>query len=305
MPDYPFEDCRIFLTRRCNLNCSFCKISRGIIKELSVEEWKAAFKNLEAIGAKRVKLLGGEPTAFEGLEQLIRFANRKTNIELSIESNSTFSAEMFDSLVASGLKGYCTDVNSLNTDSRLGKPNVGLKMLEKFKENSTKHLEANVVVNKSNLYELPELANSLSEKKIQINLIPIHYGAQYPYWEFRSNDIAAKLKFTEKDQKDIERIFMKIIQIKKEHGMVQNSESYLSNFAEHAIRLDWHCSKPVQFRIDSDGSFRICNDIHGEVAKYNVLSINKLMLEKFKEDWMKSKIRIGCPGCYYSPFYEA
>ena len=87
-------DAKILITRKCNLNCPFCKIKRKrkLKNELSFEEWKKGIKNLKKIGVKTIQILGGEPTTQAYLEDLIMFLN-KENFFYSIESNSTFSEE--------------------------------------------------------------------------------------------------------------------------------------------------------------------------------------------------------------------
>jgi len=77
--------CQIFITRKCNISCRYCKLTKKKLeKELSINQWKIGFKNLEKIGIKTVKILGGEPTVVEGLEDLLKFINENTNIKYVI-----------------------------------------------------------------------------------------------------------------------------------------------------------------------------------------------------------------------------
>lgn len=45
-------DAKILITRKCNLNCPFCRIKRKkrLRGEMSLEQWKKGIKNLENIG---------------------------------------------------------------------------------------------------------------------------------------------------------------------------------------------------------------------------------------------------------------
>jgi len=59
------------LTYRCQNDCGHCYNETKDKKELTVDQWKAVIDKLWEIGIPHVVFTGGEPTLFEGLEQLV------------------------------------------------------------------------------------------------------------------------------------------------------------------------------------------------------------------------------------------
>src|SRR5512137_815079 len=62
----------IALTYRCQNQCGHCYNASDKKEELRVEQWKAVLDNLWSIGVPHVVFTGGEPTEYEGLDQLVR-----------------------------------------------------------------------------------------------------------------------------------------------------------------------------------------------------------------------------------------
>lgn len=296
-------DAKILITRKCNLNCVFCKIKRKrkLKGELSLKEWKKGILNLKKIGVKTIQILGGEPTTRDDLEDLIIFLN-KNKFFYSIESNSTFNEEKFRSLIKAGLKGYCADVNTFNFTMKKDwytiKSSKGFEMLLKMKGAGVPYLEASVIINKKNIKEIPFLVRRLSQLGIWTNIIPVHYGKEFK-WELRAKDIPDEFKIKESDRVIVEKTMNKLIKMKKSGYKILNSANYFKDLAKiNCSPVGWHCKEFPRLRIDANGSLWVCNDVKGDVAsKYNVLKLNKKVLQEFKKDWQEDKQRLKCPGC--------
>ena len=74
------EYARISLTDRCNLNCSYCRphnLNRAYARELSEIEILRAAKALVTAGIRKLRLTGGEPLLYKGIQSLI-FRDRKS-----------------------------------------------------------------------------------------------------------------------------------------------------------------------------------------------------------------------------------
>ncbi|RLG26483.1 hypothetical protein DRN85_02845 [Methanosarcinales archaeon] len=303
-------ECQIFLTRRCNLRCGYCNLAKKQLKrELSIDEWKKALKNLDNIGIKTVKILGGEPTIIEGFEDLIRFMNEETSIKYAVLSNSTFSEEKLNSLVNAGIQGYFASIDGVEDVKGLDehgiiKSNAGFDKLKSFKEAGVKILGANVVITKKNLLNIPEITKILSDNGIWVNLCPVIHE-KGDHWEFRA-EIPEESKFTDADIPEINNIMIKLLQMKLEGYKITVPDSYLINMSKYGVYSNWKCKELVQLRIDADGALMICNEIRGKVAKkYNATEMDKEKFEEFKEDWKNERAKIDCSGCYWSCFLTA
>lgn len=302
-------ECQIFLTRRCNLNCAYCNIvKKPVERELSIDEWKKAFKNLENMGIKTVKILGGEPTIIKGFEDLLMFINEETTIKYAVLSNSVFSDEKLNSLLNAKIQGYFASIDGIEDIKGVDeygtrKSHAGFNKLKKFKQSGIRILGANVVITKKNLLEIPEIVRILSDNGIWVNLCPIIHGEGD--WEFRT-EAPDEFIFTDADAPKINDIMIKLLQMKLEGYRVAVPDSYLINMSKYGIYNNWKCEELVQLRIDADGAIMFCNEIRGEVAKnYNILSMDKEKFEQFKKDWKRERVTMDCSGCYWSCFLVA
>lgn len=94
---------KVYVTRRCNLKCSYCHASSSDQKnELSVPEWKTILDGLSSI-ADTINLFGGEPTLYEGLPELIKYcADKKYHFSLG-GTNGSQSPDYYVDLGKRGL----------------------------------------------------------------------------------------------------------------------------------------------------------------------------------------------------------
>lgn len=78
----------IYPTLRCNLQCRFCflKNRNKSIKEINVEEWIKLIKEAYEIGVLSISILGGEPTQYKQIDQLLSEIDM-IGINITITSN--------------------------------------------------------------------------------------------------------------------------------------------------------------------------------------------------------------------------
>ncbi len=302
-------EAQYFLTRKCNRYCSYCRLTkRKFEKELDTEEVKEGIRNMEDLGIRTLKGLGGEPTVREDLEDIIRFLNNETSLEYAILSNSHFDGKRLDSLVNAGIMGYIASVDGINDvksiDSQANeKSKEGLEKLLKFKKKGVKILGANFAMSRKNFEEAPEVVGTLSDYGFFVNVAPLVYGKGD--WEFRT-DIPEEFKFKPEDVPKIDAVMNKLLRMKKEGRKIAMPDPYLKNMSKYCVNLDWHCSLFSQMRVDADGGMMICNDIRGETAdEYNIVNLDEKSYNKFIKDWYDSEKRQNCPGCYWSALVKA
>lgn len=305
---YPTE-AQYFITRRCNLHCGYCNLTkRKFEKELDTEEVKEGIKNMEKLGIKTLKILGGEPTVREDLEDIIRFLNKETKLEYAILSNSMFDDARLESLVDAGIMGYVASVDGINDvksiDSQANeKSKKGFEKLLKFKEKGVKILGANYAMNRKNIGETPEAVKTLSDYGFFVNVAPVVHGKGD--WEFRI-DVPDEFKFKPEDVPKIDETMRTLLKMKYEGKRIAVPEYFLENMSKYCVNLNWHCKTFSQIRIDPDGGLTICNDIRGETAgKYNMVNLDKETYKNFIKDWHNNEERNNCKGCYWSALVKA
>jgi hypothetical protein len=176
-------------------------------------------------------------------------------------------------------------------------------MLERLRAEGVRHLEANIILHRKNMDEVQDIITRLSGMGVMTNILPLNYGSAYKHWILRPRNVPQSHKFAVRDVGSLEKLVEDVVRLKQKTGLVKNSVEYLEGIPRHVINFDWHCSKRRQLRLDCDGSFMVCCDIAGEVRKYNGLSITPKLFKSFERDWLQSKERVGCPGCYYSSYF--
>lgn len=305
---YPTE-AQYFLTRRCNLHCGYCNLTkRKFEKELDTEEVKDGIKNIENLGIKTLKILGGEPTVREDLEDIIRFLNKDTKLEYAILSNSIFDDARLESLIDAGIMGYIASVDGIedikSIDSQANeKSKKGLEKLLKFREKGVKILGANFAFSRKNIEAAPKVVETLSDYGFFVNVAPVVHGKGD--WEFRI-DVPDEFKFKPEDVPKIDETMRTLLKIKHEGKKIAVPDYFLENMSKYCIDLNWHCDLFSQIRIDPDGGLTICNDKRGEIAeKYNIVNLDEKSYKSFMKDWYNSKERKDCPGCYWSARVKA
>lgn len=306
-------ECQMFITRTCNIRCGSCKLAeKQFERELTADEWKSAFTTLENIGIKTVKIMGGEPTTLDTLEEILEYINAKTNIRYALLSNSLFDDKRLDSLVRAGIQGYFASVNVIeDVDVSIAedlKSSEGFAVLKKLRDRGVKLLGANVVITAKNLHNVPKLVTALSDEGIWINVCPVihdHTTKSGRDWEYRKVTDKSLL-FENSDIPALKKIADKLLELKRNGVRLAVPDSYLLNMPKYGIDCSWQCSHFSQLRIDADGALMLCNDIRGDVSrKYNIKSLTYDSYNDFQSDWIEERKNTNCSGCYWSCFYLA
>jgi MoaA/NifB/PqqE/SkfB family radical SAM enzyme len=305
------REAQVFLTRDCNLRCGHCNLVRSDENELGPDEWKEAYDRMGDIGIETVKLLGGEPTVKEWLPELIEYSSHGS-IRTALLSNSMFSDEMMKSLVDSGLWGYFASIDGLDDIGAIKtigkdaarKSGRGYRMLHKLKERGVPLLAANVVINRRNMHDVPEICRILSDDGFYVNLCTIQHTSQDR--EFSRRDVDREYLFSGEDEEKLEELAEELTDMKKSGVKIAVPESYIKGMPVYAIGCDWQCENMSQLRIDADGGVMLCNEHRTPLAgRYNILEITPENYDRFLDDWKETRDLTDCDGCYWSCFIQA
>ncbi|HZX36690.1 MAG TPA: radical SAM protein [Thermodesulfobacteriota bacterium] len=306
-------ECSVYLTRKCNLKCQYCRIVETTLpEELSMEQWIEAMDIIEGLGVKFVNIAGGEPTVLKGLGRLISHLN-KTFMSYSIVSNSMFNDDKLDEMVDAGLKAYVASIDVL--DSRdlsphdLRKSNAGMRMLEKLRLRNVPNLCANIVISAKNLNSVVVAAKYLSDSGFLVNLCPVIWGRGDKWDDAKEADPSYRL--TEEHKEKLSAMAIELIEMKRAGALIVPTEAYLRGLPVHAIGLDWKCfdgnraTDPPRLIVDADGSLMTCINTRGEVSKkYTIFDLrDDVAYERFSPDWWMDAKK--CKGCYWSTMVMA
>ena len=98
---------RVILTEKCNLRCFFCHKEGMDNKEKSILNKRELMKCLQALydsGIRKIKFMGGEPTLFPDLADIIKWLKEiDSEIDISMISNGIASKEVYDEYIRAGI----------------------------------------------------------------------------------------------------------------------------------------------------------------------------------------------------------
>jgi MoaA/NifB/PqqE/SkfB family radical SAM enzyme len=297
-----FRKAQVLITRKCNLSCFYCKISKKELEEINLEKWKEAILVMNKLGIKFLKIMGGEPTQREDLEDLIRFVKQNTEIKVGIFTNSKLDYKRLDSLVEAGMDQYLTSVDTLSFKSdNTQKSAYGVRALLYLRKIGFENLRANIVVGRNNIQSVPQTVEYLSSKGIYSTLSPLHVGTE-DFWEYRCHPNG--LELTTQDRVQINNLVKELLpKMKRKHLLIANSEEFIRDWPRYAIGTSWHCEFPPVLWVDADGKIMCCNDIRGETSRMSIFDLKEnkhytSLLRLMMSDAKK------CPGCFYNCQYD-
>ena len=179
------EYVRISVTDRCNLRCRYCMPEKGVPKLhhediLSYEEILHLVHCFARLGARKIRLTGGEPLVRPGILELVKAIKRIPGIEIVVlTTNGVLLPQMAGKLKAAGLDYINVSLDTLNEAAffhltrRRELPAVreGLKAL---KEAGFRHTRINCVPLRGiNEADIPKLAELAREEEVNVRFIEL------------------------------------------------------------------------------------------------------------------------------------
>jgi len=173
----------IVLTYGCNLRCSFCYAAAEVFDKPSSMSRDEGFKSMEfmsSIGIKTLTLLGGEPTLYKHLPDMVEYG---TNLGVSswIVTNGFKLAlsDLGNELLDRGLKGGCISLHGHTPEEhdtatkKKGSYDIAMRAVNLAVENNWPFYPM-VTVMERNLDNVLPLITALSD--VGCELIYINYG---------------------------------------------------------------------------------------------------------------------------------
>jgi len=303
---HPLKAC-IFVTRKCNLRCSYC----GVVKkdsqepELDIEGWKKVFDATEKLGVGMHVIFGGEPMFRQDINQIIGYLNGHS-LPYALISNATYSVERYMELNLKQISCSVDLIKDFNVKQHNElKSQRGTKLLLEMVKEVPDAL-ANMGLCSWNLRLVPDIVKFFTDHNIWVITSPLHDDPDnHDFWMYRytgpHND-----RIKPEQQKDIEWYCEQMLDLKKQGYLIHQFEPFFEEyFPKYGVGLDWHCKEPALLTIDSDGSLMCCIDLRGErVSKYKIWDlIDPEKLKQFKKDFKKD-VQV-CPGCCWDHILES
>jgi uncharacterized protein len=319
-----FHTLRIFVTEKCNLNCTYCQINKnsenkttGIISEKNIEgALKVLKENSDKNTVKTIELTGGEPLLFPKLiNKTIENARKlfepsefrlviSTNGLLITEKMANFFSEN-DCLILISLDG----LKSIHDKTRIDKFNKGtfdrtIKAYNIFKKAKCK-IGVSIVVNTKNVKTLKKITNyvydELKPQSIGLNHV------KYPTKDDINSDLIVPMKEYTRS------VYESFRSARKKGVFVEQIHRRLQPFVEKEIRIHDCSAQGSGFNVSPDGFFGPCKTLlmskdFATKSKNNILK-NKVFTTFSKNIPLKHDKCIPCEsigicggGCLYNSF---
>lgn len=296
----------LFITRRCNLKCSYCGIVRNYKNKPAIyPDMKHYYENemstecvIELLGKFKqhnpdifIIIYGGEPTLRKDLPDIINFCN-KENINYTIITNNTPEIQpLIDRLfekTGGDIKGFTSSVdpifNQKDGSDRVKKSINGLTNLLKCKY-IVKDLVAEITVMRENVPYLYKLIKELTGYGINSDITFID-TAKSEYYDFSNVTEPWNLVHIS-------------VELAKQFQMIYDDKSlniHMKDFLLPAIwnilpsNMDCGIEKDLHnISVDADGSIRLCTRIRGHYTASIITAINL-----FTKDMKVSPIMQSC-----------
>jgi len=293
------------ITRKCNLNCSYCGIVDNKIPDrMTTQEIISALKMFKELNPETFHIIyGGEPLLRDDLHDIINFCNNN-EIYYTIITNATGVARSRLNKLLDKVESIFSLSSSLDPvifdnehSHRSIKSNNALDNFKRLKDNKKiRELVAEITVDSSNYLYLEKLVKETSSYDIYNSITCIDV-AKSEHYDFSSITFDSPLILSEEVHiENTKKIFQKIYNNK---NYKVHSRPVLLKLI-NALPFNYLCSIENDLNnltIDSDGSFRLCLRIAGFFTKsVNIRNFNQHILK----ETIKTDKQTMCLGCNWT-----
>ncbi len=293
---------RVSVTKRCNLNCSYCGARNEKADELTPEEIEKIVKAFAFHGITKVRLTGGEPLVRDDITEIAERISRIEGIEkLALTTNGIYLGKYAQRLKASGVTAVNISLDTTNREQF--KEITGFDGLSKVFEGIAEcervglsPIRLNAVLTRGkNEDEAENLINIARDRKIDvrfIELMPFSNEGENEELVIKAEEILAKFPqlkpFLKEGTTDFEKSVARYYTAENFKGRVGFITPVSNRF----------CSECNRIRLLSDGKIKPC------LGNNDIFDIREFLSdeEKLKEEIEKiilSKPREHSFSCGY------
>lgn len=305
------------LCKRCNLRCGMCGATsaRKGEKELNLNEIEKLSNLLAKLKAGVIILTGGEPFLREDLPDIVRVFSKK-GFDTRIQTNGVLATEeKIKAIVKAGISEVTISLDSLNPEKQDYINNVKgtwhkiIKSISLFSEYLPKKGNMpilNTVVSRLNIKEIPNIVKFATKIGYYSSIIPVHlHSSSISKKDFIVRTDSKPFRFTPKEYGLIDKLYSRLIEMKKQGYNVHNSAKFLKESPDFLKynKINWKCDSPnLYFSISPEGLFLPCVDI-----PYSKSMLDEDFVKTYHSKEFRKKITElvkKCPGCMYACYPE-
>ena len=309
-----FHFVTLYITRRCDLACSYCSeefhlpiSGRKAPTDMPFDKkWKEILTRW-APETEYFSILGGEPTLHKDLPQIVNFLHNQ-KVKFGITTDGRLSATEYSHLVAKGLPEIALSIDSIagnhNDKSARIKSERNFRLIHELSKVSVitpngkpVTLIACMVVSKRNIQEVHILAKLFTDMGVIFAPCPVQQG----YHE--SLSVASNGADSAAHPSDLADVGRWLLENYKTL-LLAEPQSYYDLWIKHASDMSraWHCNDELRApSIDHDGTMWGCYAYQGaESKKLHALTASwEEINQAFRKDMSV------CQGCSWNCLYSS
>jgi MoaA/NifB/PqqE/SkfB family radical SAM enzyme len=288
----------ILLTRRCNLGCPQCRISKNYpnspyvlpTKELDANAWVEFIENLDA---KFHTIYGGEPMLYPQINELVSLLNRK-GILYTLISNGTLLDKL--RVVPYGLSlscdGFWLGMDEMNKARSIS----AYKLLPEWKKRGVVDAVAVFTMNAFNYLSVFFTVSYFSLHRVvtEVTLLDQPKNEWYDLaegWKEGNLQNIPKCEF--------DWVMDKLAEMKRNDYLIHNNFPFFELAKVYGYSDNYVCKEPWRIlSVDCDGSLRLCYRIKGKRTPQ--LTVKDLDREEAVKFAMLSDKEELCRGCNWN-----
>ena len=261
---------RVSVTKRCNLNCSYCGACKTDEKELTPEQIERIVKCFASLGFTKVRLTGGEPLVRQDITEIAERISRINTIKkLAITTNGINLGPMAQQLKKAGVNAVNISLDTtdpvqfraLTGADKLDKVFFGIDECERV---GLTPIRLNAVLirgqNDNQAEKLIEIAKDRNIDVRFIELMPFSDEGENESLIVKGEEILARFPFLKKAHTEKEKSVAQYYVADNFKGRVGFINPVSDKF----------CSKCNRIRLLSDGKLKPClgSDTVFDLMKY-------------------------------------
>lgn len=280
----------IFVTRRCDLRCSYCFVPLHTSRDITADHWFRIIDRMAEWGVRVVTVVGGEPTLRTDLEDILRHMARR-GLYVFLHSNCRLLTEQrIDDLKEAGVFALTGSLDSINgfekSDQRV------LDVLDYARRAGIVPIVSSVLTSK-NLEGLPALARLANSRGIFFNFGL--YQSVGGLFSKRADSLIPP-------REGLFRIVAQLKAMKRSGGGIRTSDTFTEPANLERYYSGWKCDPLADhwLVVNNDGFLMRCQEFASD--------IDPLRLDSLKDAvWVAHKVATvhACRGCYHHCYFDA
>ena len=274
--------CSIYLTDRCNLDCSYCTEYDNSRPHPKLEDLKLWIKKIRDLGTMRIALVGGEPLMHPNVVEIVRYC-RELGFATSLTTNGfLLTRKLLKELEDAGLQVMQISVDRM-TPSPITKKSFKtiLPKLDYFKDSKIS-LHITGVICADTLPESKAVLETGLARGIPTEVRLVHA------------DPMSRFRVERGNKEELEAFIDSMIERKRRGEKIHTNEAIL-HYQKSLLRnepVDWTCTAGYKlFFVSAQGKFWECSMVHGEKHIMDVTP------EDLYANYRKKSCQAGC-GVY-------